>query len=404
MKKNKLKNIQLSDSWLKAIVIGSLWASFEIIVGSFLHNLRMPFAGTILSAFAVMFLVSFYQVWPQKWIILRAGIICALMKSISPSAVIFGPMIGIFSEALILEVIILLFGKNLFSYILGGGLAVFSALLHKAINLVLLYSFDLVEVYINMVNFAAEKLNLPESSPIHLILVLSMVYLLTGFISATMGFITGKKAIRIKPIKKHYPLRENLKEEKKRSGIYSGFLLTIHFIFLIIGLWFLSQEYSYFLKLSIISVYIIFCFSRYKDLFRRLLKPLFWTQLLVILILAAIFLENSKEEFSWQLALFSGFTMLLRAVFVITCFSAVSREITNPLIKDYLLKRRNVYMKIYYALQIGFRTLPIMIENYSEFKLFFKKPFQSFIRIVSEAENWLESIKSQQKTIQNLSK
>ncbi len=397
MSKDKLKNIQLSDSWLKAIVIGSLWASFEIIVGSFLHNLRMPFAGTILSAFAVMFLVAFYQIWPQRWIILRAGIICALMKSISPSAVIFGPMIGIFSEALILEIIILLFGKNLFSYILGAGLAVFSALLHKVLNLILLYSFDLVEVYINLINFAAVKLNLPESSPIQLIILLSMVYLITGFISAIVGYIIGKKAIRIRPDKKYYPLKKTIKEEEKNSGIFSKFLLILHFLSLIIGLWFLSQEYSFFLKFSLISVYIIFCLSRYKNLFRRLLKPLFWTQLLVILILAAIFLENSKEEFSLQLALFSGFTMLLRAVFVITCFSAISREIANPLIKNFLLKRRNVYMKIYYALQTGFRTFPIMIENYSEFKLFYKKPFQTFVRIISEAENWLESIKSQQK-------
>ncbi len=185
--------ITLSESWLKAIVLGSLWASFEIIIGSFLHNLRMPFAGTFLSAFAVLFLIAFYQIWPQKWILLKAGIICALMKSISPSVVIFGPMVGIFTEALILEIIILLLGRNLFSYMIGGGLAVLSALLHKAVNLILLYSFDLIRVYLNLVNFAAEKLNLPESSSTQFLLILSLIYLFTGSKAAIMGYFIGKK-------------------------------------------------------------------------------------------------------------------------------------------------------------------------------------------------------------------
>lgn len=397
MEKNKTEPVRLNDSWLKAIVIGSLWASFEIIVGSFLHNLRIPFAGTFLSAFAVMFLIAFYQIWPEKWIILKAGIICALMKSISPSAVIFGPMIGIFSEALILEFVIIILGKNLFSYLIGGGLAVFSAILHKAANLVLLYSFDLVKVYVNMVNFAANKLNLPQTSPLQLLIILSILYIITGFISAILGFIIGKKALKRKTEKKLHSIRKDPVEEEKNKFNFSVILLIMHMALLIPGLWFLSLDINFFFKLIIISSYIVFAMLRYKNLIRRLLKPLFWTQLLVILVLAALFLENSKQDFSWSFALYSGFTMLLRAIFVITCFSSISREMLNPVIKNFLLKKGKHSMRIYCALQTGFLALPIMIENYSEFKLIYKKPFQSFVRIVSEAENWLESIKSHQK-------
>jgi len=389
------ENIILSESWLKAVVLGSLWASFEIIIGSFLHNLRMPFAGTILSAFAVLFLVAFYQIWPQKWIILKAGIICALMKSISPSAVIFGPMIGILSEALILEMILLLFGKNLFSYILGGSLAVFSALLHKAANLVLLYSFDLIEVYINMVNFAAGKLNLPESSAIQILLIFSSIYLFAGSVSSLLGYLIGKKASQIKPEKRIYSINKANSEDEKLVSKYSIFLLILHFSVLVAGLWFLSKEYAFYIKLIFSFLYIGFCFFRYKNLIRRLLKPLFWIQLVVILILASIFLENSKAEFSWSLALISGFTMLLRAIFVITCFSAISREIANPVIKNSLISKKGVYLKIYHALQAGFQTLPAMIERHSDLKKFIKKPFHYLAIIISEADNWLESLKKQ---------
>ena len=82
------KQIKLQPIWLKAAVLGGLWASIEIIIGSFFHNLRLPFAGTILAANATILMVAFYQMWPEKGLIWRAGLIAALMKSISPSAII----------------------------------------------------------------------------------------------------------------------------------------------------------------------------------------------------------------------------------------------------------------------------------------------------------------------------
>jgi hypothetical protein len=88
-----VRHNRLNPIWLKAAVIGSLWASVEIVAGSFLHNLQVPFSGTILTAFAILLLSAFSRLWKESGIIWRAGIICALMKSISPSAVIIGPMV-----------------------------------------------------------------------------------------------------------------------------------------------------------------------------------------------------------------------------------------------------------------------------------------------------------------------
>ncbi len=107
------KHLQLKSVWLKAAVLGGLWASVEIIIGSFFHNLRLPFGGTILAANATILMIAFYQMWPEKGLIWRAGLIAALMKSISPSAIILGPMIGIMSEALIIEMFLRVFGNNL---------------------------------------------------------------------------------------------------------------------------------------------------------------------------------------------------------------------------------------------------------------------------------------------------
>jgi len=112
----------LNTVWVQAAVAGGLWASVEIILGSFLHNLRIPLSGSILTGFSVIILIAFYHIWPRKGMIWRAGLICALMKSISPSAIIIGPMIGIFTVALIMDLIIRIGGNHLSSYLLAGAL------------------------------------------------------------------------------------------------------------------------------------------------------------------------------------------------------------------------------------------------------------------------------------------
>ena len=173
LKENSLK---INDKWLKAAVIGSLWASIEIILGSFLHNLRIPFSGTLLAFLGVSLLIAFSQIWNEKGLFWRSGIICALMKSISPSLIILGPMIGIMYEALFLELFILLFGRNIFSYALGGMFAISSILIQKMITLLIKYGFDIVNVASNFYNYSLHLLNIRSLNPIYLVLLIVILY------------------------------------------------------------------------------------------------------------------------------------------------------------------------------------------------------------------------------------
>ena len=177
----------LNSVWLKASVVGSTWASIEIIFGSFLHNLKIPLSGAILSFISVWILISFLQIWKENGLVLRAGIICALLKSISPSAFILGPMIGIFSEALLIELFILIFGKNLFGYLFGGAFAVLSSLLHKVVSLLILYGFNLVKILSDLYSFAVKQIKLEHLSPVYLILVITAIYIITGMVGAVVG-------------------------------------------------------------------------------------------------------------------------------------------------------------------------------------------------------------------------
>jgi hypothetical protein len=44
----KMATTTKNDIWLKAAVVGSLWGASEIVLGSFLHNLKYPSAAICL--------------------------------------------------------------------------------------------------------------------------------------------------------------------------------------------------------------------------------------------------------------------------------------------------------------------------------------------------------------------
>jgi len=67
----------LSEKWIKASIIGTIWAASEIVLGSFLHNLKVPFCGNILTAIGIIILISMSYRWREKGLFWRAGLICA---------------------------------------------------------------------------------------------------------------------------------------------------------------------------------------------------------------------------------------------------------------------------------------------------------------------------------------
>src|SRR5690554_7808834 len=137
----------VSDKWIKASVLAGLWAGVEIIAGSFLHNLKIPFSGTFLTLISIVLVIGFFQIWPKYGIIWRAGLITALMKSISPSSVILGPMIAITVEGFILELVVRLIGRNITGYLFAGMFTMIGVLMHKVVRLYLLFGWDIFQIY-----------------------------------------------------------------------------------------------------------------------------------------------------------------------------------------------------------------------------------------------------------------
>jgi hypothetical protein len=173
--------------WQRAAVYGSLWAAVEIVVGSFLHNLRVPLAGSLLAAVGVMLMTAGHRAFPERGLIWRAALVCALMKSVSPSAVILGPMVGILMEGVLLESMVRLFRGRAAGYLVGGALAVSWAMVQRILNAVISFGTDVVRLYVDAYAFASRSLGVASFGPFDLIAALVGLELLAGFTAAAVG-------------------------------------------------------------------------------------------------------------------------------------------------------------------------------------------------------------------------
>lgn len=335
--------------------------------------------------------------WPVNGLIWRAGLICALMKSISPSAVILGPMSGIFFEALLLETGIFLAGRNYFGYWLGGILGMLSSLVHKVLSLLILYGFDIVEIYKNLFLFITRQVNIENANPWIAVWAFTGLYAIAGILASTMGILIGNKTVTVKnkvdindvQTKKANPVFSRHTIFKYNSG-----LLLLH-ITAIPSLLIILNSLSYWYSLSITGIYLMFCILYYKGATRRLKKPFFWIQLIIILFLATLFslegIQNNDKLFSVH-GLILGLEMNLRAVFIVISFSSLSIELRNPLVKKLFHQGR--FKKLFFSLELAFGIFPEMIKQLPGIKLLFTKPFLYFASINQHAGFWFNELKN----------
>lgn len=357
----------LSQTWLKASVIGSIWASIEIILGSFLHNLKIPLSGMLLSFISVWLLISFLQVWKENGIVWRAGLICALMKSISPSAFILGPMIGIFTEAILIELFIFVLGKNLLGYMAGGAFAVLSTILHKFVSLLILYGFDFIKILSDLYLFAVKQIGLERLSPAVLLILIVLIYITTGLAGSVAGYITGKKYLQNKSLsgsQEEVALDPvNRLTDHSAGESYSILYLLINLLS-IIGVLFLLNSTYILASSAAFIIYITFCILKYKTSLKRLKKISFWVSFTVITF-ASAFLWNgfSHGAFFSMDGLIIGLKMNVRAIIVVIGFASISVELKNPIIKSVLYHRG--FANLYQSLNLAFSALPYFLSNIS---------------------------------------
>jgi nucleoside-triphosphatase THEP1 len=387
-------NQRLSEKWIKASIAGTIWAASEIVLGSFLHNLRIPFSGNILTAIGLVILISISYIWTERGLFWRAGIICALMKTMSPSSVIFGPMIAIFSEALLLEFSVRLLGRTIAGYLIGSMLAMSWNLFQKIANYIIYYGANIIEVYSNLLKFAQKQLNIQTDIVWLPIIVLLIIFALFGLFAGMIGIITGRKllhqpAIGIPGFKYEQPGEIFGKTD---SNFSYSIIWLIADIALIVGSFFLLSYTSWTVwSLSITGIIIIWSL-RYKRALRQLSKPKFWIFfVLITLITAFAFSKAQTGEYSWQQGLMTGLQMNFRAAVIIVGFSVLGTELYNPAVRDFF--GRTSFKNLPLAMELSVESLPLFIASIPDFKTMIKNPVSIFYQVISQANLRLSEIR-----------
>ena len=392
---------QIKDIWLKAAVVGSLWGSVEIIVGSFFHNIRMPMSGTILAVLGISLLVAFGQIWKDKGFFWRAGLIAAMMKSVSPSAVLIGPMTGILLEALLFEFALTIFGRNVFAYFAGGIFALYSVVIHKLATLLIIYGLDLVKITENLYFFLIKQLKVDDLNFIQALSILTSFYVILGVIAAFIGLLTGKKALRMKAA---YVSENNIEFDHTKDVVHPdekgrSLLFLIFHIVAIVVILTLTNMFSLITASVFTLLYIIFVLIQYKRALNYFKRPGFWIQIALFIFISALFYDgfNQANYFSGE-GIEAGLKMGLRAVLIVIGFSAISSELRNPLIR--VLLYRKGFWQFYTALSSAFSVLPYLMKHSARPKAILKNPGKTLIGNILDAEYIFEQFKMMQRKVE----
>jgi nucleoside-triphosphatase THEP1 len=387
---------ELSEKWIKAAIAGTIWAASEIVLGSFLHNLRIPFSGNILTGIGVIILVSISYTWTERGLFWRAGLICAIMKTMSPSAVIFGPMIAICAEALLLELSVRLLGRTYAGFIIGAMLAMSWNLFHKIISYIISYGSNIVEVYTRLLNMAQKQLNIQTDIVWMPIIILLIIYALFGLFTAVVGIMVGRKMLTQQPIITQ-PIPENTKPNTvispKNEFNYSMLWLLVD-ILLIVGSFILLNLTSWIIWSATVTGIIILWSFRYNNSLRRISKPKFWIFFVFITLIAAFVFSGSQTgEKTIRDGLLTGIQMNFRAALIIVGFSVLGTELYNPKIRDFF--SRTSFKHLPLALELSVESLPDFIASIPDFRTLVKNPVSVFYNVISHANGRLSEIKKQ---------
>ncbi len=376
----------LPDTWLKAAMLGSLWASIEIILGSFLHNLHIPFSGTFLASVGLILMINGYKLWPVKGLFWRTALVTATMKSISPSAIIFGPMIGIFMEGVILELFVRLFRGKWPGFVLGGAIAVSWSLFQKIFVLLMTYGPDFIKLYEQLYFMASRSFGFEGDAPFDLVRAIFIIDLSFGALVAGLSYrnIRSQKSISFPDTKLETSSNQESLLVASARQPYSVLLLMFNLIILILGLTYLS-DFSIPLGGFLVIAYVTVNIFRYNRSLKRLKRPQLWIQLIAMMALSGLLLGGWDSVASLLIGLETGISMAIRALLVIFAFSALSIEMRNPRIIDWFTR---IGMGVLFdSISLAFEVLPQLLKRVSEIDGIWRHPFQTLSQLLAALED-----------------
>lgn len=174
-------------------VFGTLWGMIEISLGTVLKALNIPLSGAVLAAVGLTVALVGRLFVPRRGATLFIGVIAMLLKLFSLGGVVIGPMLGIFSEALVAELVLSLGGKPRRPlFIAAGALGVLWTLVQPLVTGPLLFGRELFVVWLDFIDRGSRLLGLNSQVIWWIVLGLVAVYLLIGGLAGWLSWDIGR--------------------------------------------------------------------------------------------------------------------------------------------------------------------------------------------------------------------
>lgn len=187
-----IPNLSVIDVYRTA-VLASLWAFVEITIGTWLHAVRVPFRGLILSLLTAGLLVFAKNILQYRGSLIILGIIAVTIKSTLVGVFILNPIIAILMESLFAEVVFLIVKPNAIGSITAGMAVLFYTFLHSVTAQIFFFGFDILNVYVAILGKFIH-LNVDKSTyALLLILTYMAVHLVFGSIAGWFGYRVATK-------------------------------------------------------------------------------------------------------------------------------------------------------------------------------------------------------------------
>lgn len=373
--------------WREAAILGSLWAAAEIVLGSFLHNLGVPLRGHFMTGIGVILLVAGHRRWGQRGLLWRAGLIAAAMKSVSPSAVLLGPMVAIAMEGFALELATRIAPRRLVGYMLGGALAMSWTMTHRLLSLLLTYGANIVTVYAQLVAFAAKQLGpipLGAWGPIVVLVALNFV---AGAVAAWIGWSVADARPLPGVERAREPAPRRAGAAPARAAAPSLAALAAVLVALPAGMVALGRLEPPVAAVLVAAVAAV-AWLRYPSTLRRLRRPGFWIGLALLTAFAGlVFAATGQPGGTRWSGVVIGAAMSLRAIFIALCFGALGSELANPVIRAWM--ERHGAAPFLAALETAFAALPEVIAAVPPGRTLLRHPRRSIGSLLPHLERWL---------------
>lgn len=178
---------------VSAVVFGATWGVLEAFLGSYLHMLKVPFKGALMSGFACVLLSAGRFFAPYRMVTISSSLIACLIKLVSVGAFKLGAMAGILIEGLIAEFVFSFLGLNTVSVFVSSFLVCFEGIPHFFFSSWLIYGGSIFDTYLKVIKKTAFALGLDENAYIIVLFIWVGVHAVVAAIFGWLSAISVRK-------------------------------------------------------------------------------------------------------------------------------------------------------------------------------------------------------------------